>query len=581
MGVENFVFQIGITLLVSMLLGALFAKYNQSEIVGYLLGGILLGPYVLGFIKQTDTEVLALFSELGVLLLLFFIGLELDLKKFKEGGLYAFVLGPAKIIVCFGLGYVLGGLFGFTSVESILLGLIMSFTSTAIIGKYLMDNEMMGNLEAKIAIPMLLIEDFVAVIALALLSTLGVNASKGGLNTVVLNSVFFMIFAIFVIGRFSGYLIKIMEKLDYERHITLYSLGIALAMAYLAGYFGLSPAIGAFLGGFLLAGFGHVEKIKKELGLFRDFFAAFFFVGIGLHFVPTSWNVVLMGVIILTVYILAQVFAYGFFGVLLGLSSHFSVHLANLMIAIGEFSLIIAGVAISLNTPHAQEILGLAIFLGLTSTFAMTTLIKYSDWLADFLSLLVPEFIERPFKKIRLKTYELIQVPLRSAHIQNEVFEHLKVIALNIFIILSIWYILVYVVIESHISVMVGYSNPLLFSILGLAFVSKPIWTLFKEMRAMVFSIVKVASSDVFSKYSFNQLIRIEEAISEIFTSFFVFVLSFILFLIGWRVNLIFDLAAVVVFILSMFLLIRGVLILRKERLLVKKGILTTKEDVF
>jgi len=580
MGVENLVFQIGITLLVSMLLGALFAKYKQSEIVGYLLGGILLGPYVLGFIKQTDTEVLNLFSELGVLLLLFFIGLELDVKKFKEGGLYAFVLGPAKIVICFSLGYLLGGLFGFTNIESILLGLIMSFTSTAIIGKYLMDNEMMGSLEAKIAIPMLLIEDFVAVIALALLSNLGVG-SKSNINNVVLNSVFFMVFAVFVIGRFSGYLIKIMEKLDYERHITLYSLGIALAMSYLAAYFGLSPAIGAFLGGFLLAGFGHVEKIKKELGLFRDFFAAFFFVGIGLHFVPTSWDVVFMGLIILVVYILAQVLAYGFFGVLLGLSSHFSVHLANLMIAIGEFSLIIAGVAISLGTPHAQELLGIAIFLGLTSTFAMTSLIKYSEWIANFFSLLIPDFVERPFKKIRLKTHELIQVPLRSTHVQNEVFEHLKLIALNLFIIMSVWYILVYVIIESHISVMVGYSNPLLFSFLGLILVSKPLLSLFKEMREMVFSVVKVASSDVFSKYGFNQLIRIEEAISEIFTSFFVFVLSFVLFLIGWYVDLIFDLAGVVVFILSLFLLLRGVLILRRERLLVKKGVLTTKEDVF
>ncbi len=578
MAVENIVFQIGITLLVSMLLGALFAKYKQSEIIGYLLGGILLGPYVLGFIKQTDTEVLKLFSELGVLLLLFFIGLELDLKKFKEGGLYAFVLGPAKIVVCFSLGYLLGLLFGFTGIESILLGLIMSFTSTAIIGKYLMDNEMMGSLEAKIAIPMLLIEDFVAVIALALLSSV---EGQGGINTVISNSVFFIVFAIFVIGRFSGYLIKLMEKLDYERHITLYSLGIALAMSFLAGYFGLSPAIGAFLGGFLLAGFGHVEKIKKELSVFRDFFAAFFFVGIGLHFVPTSWNVVLMGLVILVVYILGQILAYGLFGALLGLSSHFSVHLANLMIAIGEFSLIIAGVAISLGTPHAQEILGLAIFLGITSTFAMTTLIKYSEWLADFFSLLIPEFIERPFKKIRLKTYELIQVPLRSTHVQNEVFEHLKVIGLNLFIIISILYVLSYIVIESHIKVFVGYSNPLLFSFMGLLFVSKPLLSIFIEIRRMIFSIVKVASSDVFSKYSLSQLIRIEEAISEIFTSFFVLITSLILFFIGIYVDIVFDLAAVVVFILSLFLLMRGVLILRRERMLVKKGIMTTKEDVF
>ncbi len=576
--VEDIVFQIGVTLLVSMLLGALFAKFKQSEIVGYLLGGILLGPYVLGFIKQTDTDVLSLFSELGVLLLLFFIGLELDLRKFKGGGLYAFVLGPAKIVVCFGLGYLLGGFFGFTGIESILLGLIMSFTSTAIIGKYLMDNHLMNSLEANIAIPMLLIEDFVAVIALALLSVVG---ERGAFDAVVLNSVFFMIFAIFVIGRFSGYLIRIMEKLDYERHITLYSLGIALAMAFLAAYFKLSPAIGAFLGGFLLAGLGHAEKIKKELSVFRDFFAAFFFVGIGLHFVPTSWSVILIGSVILIVYIFGQIFAYGLFGALLGLRSHFNVHLANLMIAIGEFSLIIAGVAVSLGTPHAQEILGIAIFLGITSTFVMTILVKHSEGIADALHFLVPSFVELPFKKIRIKTHKLIQVPLKSSYVQNEVFEHLKKIALNIFIILSIWYVFAYIIIESHISLRVSSLNSLLFSVLGLLFALKPLISLFKEMRRMIFTIVKVTSRDVFHKYGFNQLIRIEEAISEIFMSFFVFVLSLVLFFIARYVAFVFNIAAVIVFLLSLFLFVNGVLILRRERLLVKKGILTSSQDIF
>ena len=103
MVVEILIFQIGVTLFIAMLFGAVFAKYKQSSIIGYLLGGILLGPHVLGFV--TESQVLTLFSELCVLLLLFFIGLEVDVKKFKEGGLIAFVLGPAKMIICFSLGY--------------------------------------------------------------------------------------------------------------------------------------------------------------------------------------------------------------------------------------------------------------------------------------------------------------------------------------------------------------------------------------------------------------------------------------------------------------------------------------------
>jgi len=576
MAVENLVFQIGITLLVSMLLGALFAKLKQSEIIGYLLGGILLGPYVLGFIKQTDTDVLTLFSELGVLMLLFFIGLELDVKKFKEGGFYALVLGPAKIITCFGFGFLLGGFFGFEFLEKILLGLIVSFTSTAIIGKYLIEKRMMDRLEAKIAIPMLLIEDFVAVVALALLSGYG-----GSVDKVFLNGVFLLIFALFVIGRFSNYLIKLMEKLDYESHITLYSLGIALAMAYLAGFFGLSTAIGAFLGGFLLSGLGHVEKIKKELGSFRDFFAAFFFVGIGLHFVPTSWSIVWMGLLVLLVYIIAQYFAYGFFGTLLGLGSHFSVRLASLMIAIGEFSLIIAGLAVYLKTPHAQDLLGLAVFLGLVSTLAMSFLLRYSEIIANFFSFLIPDFIENPFREVRKKAYELIRVPLRNKSIQNEVFEHLKLIALNSFIILSVWYVLFYIISETRINLFEGYSNALVFSIFGLVLVSKPLVDLFKEIRNVIFSVVKFASRDVFSKYGLEQLIRIEESITEIFISFFMFVLSIVFFATGIYLNSLFLFAGLVLFFLSILLTLNGVRVVWRERRKVRKGLKATRDDLF
>lgn len=528
MVVEILIFQIGVTLFIAMLFGAVFAKYKQSSIIGYLLGGILLGPHVLGFV--TESQVLTLFSELGVLLLLFFIGLEVDVKKFKEGGLIAFVLGPAKMIICFSLGYFVGLFFGFSNIESMLLGLVVFVSSAAIVSTYMFDNKLTKYLESHLVLPILLIGDFSAVIILALLSTYG---AQGSLNTIVLNSIFFIIVTIFVISKFSGYLIKLMEKFEYGKHIALYALGMALSLAYLANFFRLDAAIGAFLGGFLVCELRHANKIRRELMAFKDFFAAFFFVGIGLHLTPLQPSLLVMGFVLLLVYLIGHFFSYSFFGTLLGFKGRISTRLGGLMLPIGEFSLLIAGAGIVMGLPHADDILNLAIFLCITTTFIMPYFFRHSFQVSNIFKTFVPGFLVPKFAFISSKTQGMFGIFLRNPRVQNRILAHFRKIGLALFAVLGIAYLISYTMLEVGIQIIPGVPNFIFLFIFGLVLSLPSFISMVREIQGMMDTLVEVSSKDIFPKYTENQIKRVKQGISEIFASFFLLVVSSISFVFG------------------------------------------------
>lgn len=525
-GTEFLVLQVGLAIFVSMLFGAVFEKLKQSAIIGYILGGIILGPQVLGLI--VETQVLTLFSELGVLILMFYIGLELDVKKLREAGFVPFVLGPAKMIVCFGLGFFTALFFGFNSLEAALIGLIISMSSTAIIGKYLIDNNLSKSLETSISIPMLLVEDFIAVIALALLSAVG---GQHGIDRIVLNSLFFVIVCIFVIANYSKYFIALMSKLAYEKHMALYSVGIALIMAFGAQYFGLSPAIGAFFGGFLLSELKQIDKIKGELETFRNFFVAFFFIAIGLAFtIPNTMDSVVsslvLGLIILAIYIFGEIAVYGVIGKFLGLDLKFSVYLANLMIPIGEFSLLIAGLAISLNVPHSSEIVNLAIFLTASSAFVTPYFINSSHAITNGIRAIVPNGLKRKIALLQNHFSGISLGMFSNQFVQKEFLDGLRGIGINLFAIFASIYLTLIVQSEFEQPLFDFISNGLLFSIIGAIIVFPVFFNILKEIRKVVKTIVNISAPNVFPALSLNQLKRMGKSLADLFIGVFFLLLT-------------------------------------------------------
>ncbi|MBI4214562.1 cation:proton antiporter [archaeon] len=513
------IFQIGIVIFVAMLLGAIFSKYKQSSVVGYLLAGILLGPFGLGVVHQS--ELVTIFSELGVLLLMFYIGLELDTQKFRKGGLVAFVLAPAKMMVCFFIGYTLALVFGFTSTEGIIIGLVVSISSIAIIGKYLIDNKLSQGIEGNIAIPILLVEDFVAVIALALLSSL---SSQGSLNTIVLNSVFFIVVAIFVVSEFSKYFIKLIERFEYERHMTLYALGMALGLAFVANFFSLSPAIGAFLAGLALSSGIHSERIRAELETFREFFTVFFFLGIGLAFTPFGLSTLVFAVVLLAFYIAASFASYGVFGTLAGLQPTFATYLGGLMAPVGEFALIIAGLAISLKTANASAVVNTAIFLTLATTFLMPYLMRFSPSVARGASRASPVFLRRAFNYVSSRTSTMVNTMLTNNSAQSQAMTAFKRMGTGVLAIIGIAYLLLFANITFKEQIIAGLSNFVILLALGLILSIPPAFVAAREFKRLVVSL----TASAFASARPAQIEALKAHMSQLFLSFSLLIASFV-----------------------------------------------------
>ncbi len=552
--VESVILEIGLTLFLSMLLGAFFRKLGQPEIVGYLLGGVILGPGLLGLVTQNET--IELFSELGIIMLLFFIGLELDARKFKQGGLAAFLISPVKMVLCFSAGFLTAGLFGLSGEEALMIGLILTFSSTAIVSKHLLDNKMSNSLEARISIPMLLIEDFVAVAALGLFAAYG---SQGSFNTVVLNSLFFVTVSLLVVSWVPRKFVEFIENISSESHVALYVLGIALGFAWLASFFKLPLAIGAFLGGLLLSELKHSEQVKKELESFREFFAAFFFVSIGLKFQSLSIIAIIMGIVLLLVRLVAQTISFAFAGAIVGLRENESMRVSAVMASIGEFSLIIAGFAVVLSTPHASLILSSAIFLTITSTMLVAPLYNNSERITHLLSRIVPGKIKDKTSIVIDLNQAFFQNIFHSRALQNAFMKRLKAIGVNVFAVISVLYLALYANIEVKATVIPGIDNS--FIIIGTAvLLALPIaLSIAKQTRLMMMDVAVRTLKG-------TELEAMREEVTDLLFSLFSFTASVLLFVVSLSTSIIVTVLVALMAALGFVFLLKALVKLKQEK---------------
>ncbi len=531
--IELIILEIGIVLFFSMLFGAALRKLKLSPIIGYILGGIILG--LLGIIASGPeaSPVMELFAELGVLMILFFIGLELETKTLRKGGLIPFILGPTKIILCFGFGAIIGLWLGFPLMEAALFGVVASISSTAIIGKYLLDNNLTKSLETGITIPALLIEDFYAIVVLVILGTLVADATHagGGIESVLLTGAFFVIVALFILSEFSKYLIELIEKFDYTKHIAFYSLGIALAFAVLASFFGLEPAIGAFLAGFLLSELKEVKKIKEELGIFREFFSLFFFVGIGLAFVLPGTPMELLFVLGISGALLLAATAgkwlsYGLGGTIIGLDAAFSVRVANIMAPIGEFSLIIA--VISGN----QMLLNVGIFLVISSVIVTPFLIRRSEKFEKGLKHILPNFAGNIIYALRSQFSWVTAMVSTHEEAQDQFIESLKKIGLYLFATFAVIYLLLFSSTSVDFEFM-GVPSTWILNAVALLLIIPGILVIEREMSKLLGSFATEASQSVFPNLGKEILEGINKSMTKSYLGFTLIIIAIVLYIVS------------------------------------------------
>lgn len=340
-------------LLVAGITTILFKKLNQPLVLGYIIAGLITGPHFNFFPTVTDTANINAWSEIGVIFLLFALGLEFSFYKLKSVGSTAFVTTFVEIFGMLGVGYLTGHFLGWNHMDSLFLGGMLAMSSTTIIIKAFEDLNLKGQRFTEIVFGVLIVEDIAGIIMMVLLSTLAAasaDISTLGLIESVLRLLFFLVLW-FVIGM---YLVptffKRAQNLMNDETLLVASVGLCLGMVVLAANMGFSSALGAFIMGSLIAEAPSAEKIEHLIKPVKDLFGAVFFVSVGmlvdLNLLLEYWLpiVVLVFVTIIGKLILSSG------GVLLaGEDLNTSMHGGFSLAQIGEFSFIIASLGMSLG----------------------------------------------------------------------------------------------------------------------------------------------------------------------------------------------------------------------------------------
>lgn len=369
---------IGIIILISIIFSTIIRKLGQNEVIGFILAGFLLGPFFLGFLHPQDQLVVG-FAELGLFVLLFYLGIELSLKDFLAAGSTIFGLAMIDMALTTGIGVFVMLLLGYSLTFSIIVGIMLFCTSTAIVAKFILNRNLLENRAAKTSISILILQDFLGILLLVFVTS---STTKGSVIDLAVNAVVFAVTAFFAVFHLSRLVEDWMRANDFgHTEITLYALGVGLVTATLASILGLSTAIGAYFAGFALSETGSGHKIKKDVGFLRDFFLVFFFVGFGTTlFYDTSLGAISIPSLDRLAYmaglsaglgvlaICAHSIAARVFGPLFGLTAEDSTLMAVLLSPLGEFVVIIATVTFGILAGLEKTMVGPLAFLLIIST---------------------------------------------------------------------------------------------------------------------------------------------------------------------------------------------------------------------
>ena len=367
-------------------------RFKQPVVLGYILAGFIIGPHTPPFTLVHDEEVVKTLGEMGVVLLMFSLGLEFSLRKLTRVGMSAFVAALMEITLMIWIGYEIGRAFGWNTMDSVFLGAMLSISSTTIIVKALAELGKSRESFAEIIFGILVIEDILAIILLALLSGF---AKNGALNArevagnVIQLAVFFamvLVLGLITVPRLFNYV----ARFKSNEMLLVTALGLCFGIALTASMLGYSVALGAFLIGAVIAETRQIHQIEALTAPVRDMFSAIFFVTIGMLIVPGMlWERLWPIAIISLVVVIGKVITCSF-GVFIGgkdLRTSLSVGMG--LAQIGEFSFIIATLGLTLHVT-SDFLYPIAVAVSVITTLVTPYLIKASDPVVGYLDRSVP-----------------------------------------------------------------------------------------------------------------------------------------------------------------------------------------------
>ena len=400
---EEAVLLVNITylLLIAGVCSIIFSKLKMPAIIGYLAAGIILANYWDGSSESTEV-IVSILSDMGLVLLMFFIGLELNLQKLKKSGMFVVMVAVVQLPLMLIAGYIAGILMGWDMVQSIFLGAVISGSSTSVIAAVLKSQERIDKDTAETIILITVMEDIGQVLILTMAAPLLVG------DTPALGSIIGMIAAIviFIAASIGIGLIFIPRILDWigkkisSEVLLIVAIGLCFAMALLSTKIGLSMAIGAFIMGVIVSQckFSHEIMVKTEP--MKELFMAVFFISIGLEIVPSDLldNIPLI-LIIFGVFALAKVSTVLLAYLLGNRELKISFLSAVSLVAMGEFAFIIAKTALDAGVV-GQDFYSAVIGAALVSMIALPILSKNSYKIYDKVSSKTPQPVHNTVAKL-------------------------------------------------------------------------------------------------------------------------------------------------------------------------------------
>lgn len=384
---------LGIILGAATIVTMLFKKLKQPVVLGYIVAGLMVSPNTPVLPSITEAQTIQIWAEIGVIFLLFGLGLEFSFKKLKEVGGPASITGVTEVIFMLAIGYAAGKLLGWSEMDSIFLGGILSISSTTIIIRAFEELGVKHKKFASVVFGVLIVEDLVAILLLVLLSTISVKQNFQG-DELMLSSLKLVFFLIiwFILGIFLlPSLIRNCKKMLNDEMMLILSISLCLGMVFFATSVGFSPALGAFIMGSLLAETSEGKRIEHLIEPVKNLFAAIFFVSVGMLIDPKilieNWGSVL---VITFITILGKVISSSLGALLSGQTLKHSIQTGFSLAQIGEFSFIIATLGLTLNVT-SSFLYPVAVAVSVITTFTTPYLIKYSGPFAEWLEKVLPK----------------------------------------------------------------------------------------------------------------------------------------------------------------------------------------------
>ena len=397
-GQTSLLFDVGIIIIVATIIALLISIIKQPPIPAYIIAGIILGPLGLGLIS--DIEFIHLISEVGVAFLLFLVGLEINLKRLKYIGLVSSIGAGIQVFLTYVITFFVSLKLGFTTFESMVLGLVLAFSSTMVVIKLLSDKEELDTLNGRMALGILLVQDIIVILILSLMSPVSSIFSSNAILLSVFRGVLLFVIALVISKVLLPPLFRFAAK--SKEILFLLSISVLFLFTFLVKSLDFSIAIGGFVAGLTLASFPYNLDIIGRVRPLKDFFSTVFFVSLGMQLTLISSSMIKPALIFLAIIIIIKPLIIFLTTLLFGFGRRIAFLTGTELAQLSEFSLII--VALPFVTSNiSREIFSTIILLTIITMGATPYLIKHDEKIYLSLARVLKIFDRLPVKKQKLE----------------------------------------------------------------------------------------------------------------------------------------------------------------------------------